>query len=138
MGGFSTVSPPYAPIIARTTYTTTFSTTSTTEVDVTGLSVSVTLSKTSDVFVYVHLSYVYNSSAGYTLFSRIYRGTTLLKEARCGNPSANNYMPLCLQVLGRNVAPGTYTYKLRGFVDGGTGYWAMGMALPGEIVVIVF
>jgi hypothetical protein len=131
--------PPYAPVVAKTSYGTDFSTTSTTDVDITGLSVSITLTKTSNVLVYVRVRYVYNNTAGYNVYTRLLRGTTVLQYAICGNPSAYNKIPLHLQTLDKDVPPGTYTYKAQGSVDGGTGYWIMAtIPASGEIVAIAF
>jgi hypothetical protein len=135
--------PPYTPVTAKATYTTTFSTTSTTYVDITGLSVSVTLTKTSNVLVYGEFYNVYNTTYDTGLYTAITRGTSVLKAVYkltiIDAGGYLNYSPHVIIYLDKDVPAGSYTYKLQGKVIGDTGNWVMGSAeLAGEICVVVF
>ena len=112
-----------------------FSTTSTTPVDVTGLSTDITLPFTSHVLVLVQFKWIYNNGS-YDTYEAICRdGAYVRRVAFNGTQKANSI----IEVVDPNVAAGSYTYKLVGYVSGGTGYWDTGATgFYGEISVIAF
>jgi hypothetical protein len=111
-------------------------------VDITGIAVSVTLTRTANVLVYVVFRSVYNSVRG-AVFTKIVRDTTDLKEIRLNTVAdASGYVPIFpfeLTFLDKDVPAGTYTYKAQGYQLSGTGYWEMSTSPGhGEIGVVVF
>ena len=127
-------------IVARATHDSDFYTTSTTYVDVTGLSVDVDLPANSNVLVFAQVPYITNNTSGYSVYQRIVRDTTVIKMTYHAHGDANVYHNSLIQTMDINVAAGTVTYKLQGAVSGGTGYWVMSTAAggQGEICVIAF
>jgi len=129
---------------ARATSTTIFSTSSTSYVDLTGISVNVSLPASSVVLVFFQCWSTYNNTIAEN-YERILRGTTALKEIKVtgcmqydtgGRLLHNNSM---IQTMEVDVSAGSYTYKVQVKVGTGLGYWDMGTTpAQGEICVIAF
>lgn len=129
----------HVEIIAKATRVLTFSTTSTTPVDL-GLSVSVTLPRAMKVLCFTQWLCIYNNTANASIYTYIVRDTTTIRTHVIGNANAaNEYYPASLLTLDLDVPAGSRTYKLQGSVSGGTGYWAAGSGhQAAELVVIAF
>ena len=126
---------------AKATATTTFSTTSTTMVDVTGLSVNINPPQTSVILVAASTYTIKNtgSSAPGTK-QQLMRDSTKIRYALVTSASDIRCNGL-IMTLDVNVAAGNHTYKLQGCVGtDGTSYWEMtGVAgIQGEIYAVAF
>ena len=122
--------------VVTTTKTDTFSSTSSSFIDITGMSVTITpTSNTSKILVSFSLGCFQNGTAGSRAFVNIVRGSTniLLGDATTGHEctyavctrSANSnhiQIPVSGQVLDSPTTTSATTYKLQGSVgnDGGT------------------
>jgi hypothetical protein len=125
---------------AKAFNTTAFSTTSTSYVDITGLSVSITLLAPSNALVFSRVNLLYDDTANTSIYERLLRDATDVVYLCLGYAGAANerYNSL-IQTLQTNLAAGSYTFKLQGCVSGGTGYWGMSSGgFAGEITVIGF
>jgi hypothetical protein len=125
---------------AKAINTTVFSTTSTSYVDITGLSVSITLPAASNVLVYSRVYQVYDDTANTSIYERLLRDGTAIAYLILGYAGAANerYNSL-IQTFQTNLAAGSYTFKLQGQVSAGTGTWGMTTGgYAGEITVIAF
>jgi len=124
-------------IKARATYDTNFTTSSTSPVDVTGISVTIDLPVTSNVLVFFIAHSIANDS-GEATWLRILRDATNIREVSFGYASnANERYNSPVFALDENVASGSHTYKLQAWVDAGTTLITMDFS-PGEIFVIAF
>lgn len=104
----------------------------TTEVDLTGLTIAVTVGTGRRIKITGYAEY--NSNAAATIITRIYEGATMLNifqayQATAGNGCSNN----AVAILSPNA--GSHTYKLTGQVSGGTGSLLAGATFPSFILV---
>lgn len=109
-------------IIEKGTRTSPFTTTSTSYVDM-GLSVAITIPYTANVIVFAQWCYVRNYTAGKSTYMALYRGTTIQRQLTFYANFADYRLNSLLEHMDMNVSAGTYTYKMRAKVSGGTGYW---------------
>ena len=122
-------------ITEKGTKTSAFSTTSTSYVDM-GLSVSITLPYAANVLVFQQWCYIRNSTAGKQTYMCLFRDTTMVKYTFVYGNFADYRYNASLIYLDAALAAGTYTYKMRAKVDGGTGHWCAGTS-PGYAAYIV-
>jgi len=127
-------------IQAKAIRTTTFSTTSTSYVDI--MSVSVTLPAASNVLIFSQVFRTYNNLAFAANFQQLVEDATPLREIALGNSLNDSHIThnSLIQHLRVGATAGTKTYKLQGRVpSGSTGYWEMYTSPShGEICVIAF
>ena len=117
--------------VASTVKSDSFSTSSTSFVDLTGLSVSITPTySTSKILITVTLGSV-GSNAGLTMFFNLVRGSTAIAQPSSG-ASASSFngafggsglnSPFSLTFLDSPSTTSSTTYKIQTRVDGGTGF----------------
>jgi hypothetical protein len=129
---------------ARAMATSTFSTTSTSWVDVTGISVTINPPVTSNILVAAHFYSVRNNGGSYYFtIQRLLRDSTVLRYQNLQTEGDNMPIAALIEKFDLSVASGSHTYKLQGCVDatgGGTSYWDMGATAgyEGEIFAIGF
>jgi len=125
----------------KATATTTFSTTSTTFVDVTGLSVNINLPQTGVILVSCSAYAIRNSGGSvFGTCQQLVRNSTVIRNTLITGGDNDSWNGL-ITTLDVNVAAGSHTYKLQGRVGtDGTSYWDMHATAgqQGEIFVIAF
>lgn len=117
------------PVAATATVTSNFPTASTSYVDITGASLSITTTVTCNILVIISGEW-YNSGI-HSNYCKLLRGTTELCEDSDYQPAAAAPKLFNLSILDTAVAAGTYTYKAQMKVDAGTGTIS-GAAVGGE------
>jgi hypothetical protein len=124
----------------RATYNVGFNTTSTTFVDVTGLSVTINPPYSANVLVCATLYQVRNTGGSSFIIQQcLVRDTTKIRIQLCVPEGDNQSVIALIQTLDPNIS-GNHTYKLQGCVVDGTSYWDMssGAGYLGEIFAIAF
>jgi len=86
-------------------------------VDITDVSINITLSSTRDVYCLFDC-HVYHTTAGKDIHLRILRNSTVIShERRVHCDSAVAQYPVVVAALDKNVSAGSYTYKVQAYTD---------------------
>ena len=122
---------------ARSTQTISYGTSSTTWVDVSGVSVQIYVPVAAIILVFANLNELDTTGAAGSLWQQLVRDATSLRVQRV-RIELTDYVSGLIQTVDANAPFGTRTYKLQGKVESGmTGYWNAGQAVT-EITAIAF